>query len=478
MNAWHFDFIPQSRHAWAVDETLTGSRLEIPTREKRFAPVLTVVHHPDRRHLGARLVLAARRTVEIGRGGTAFGPGVLDDRRLSRKHVEVRRTGETEAKVVVADAGSRNGTLVNGDPVRSSIPLEPGDVLAAGELLLLFHHGPLLHRPPRHQRLLGVSAPMAAVVEQLGQVAARDTTVLLLGETGVGKEVVAKAIHDQSGRSGRFVAINCGSLTDTLLQSELFGHVRGAFSGAQSNRRGLVDDAAGGTLFLDEIGDASPTLQVSLLRLLQEREYRAVGGNQTMTSDARIIAATHRDLTTSEAQGGFRQDLRMRLSRWVIPIPPLRDRREDIPVLAAAFAEQYTGRRIELSRTLVYTLLRYDWPGNVRELDAIIERATVTLPGSAPVMEPPDWLVDTLQMTPTRASPGERPSAPAGERKAPPNRAPRERPSLDGLVEALKAAGGNVKLMAEQLGIARKTAYRWLDDAGVDVDAVRGTLEP
>ncbi len=227
--------------------------------------------------------------------------------------------------------------------------------------------------------LLGVSSAIRAVLEQIRQVAPTHIPVLVLGETGTGKELVARAIHEQSDRAeGPFVAVNCGALPDTLLESELFGHRRGAFTGADRDKAGLFEHADGGTLFLDEIGDTSPALQVKLLRVLENREIRRLGDTATIPVDVRIVSATHRDLEQSILDESFRQDLYYRLNTVVLGLPPLRRRRVDIPFLAQHFAEEFGdshARRITLSEDFIESLCGREFRGNVRELRNAVERA-------------------------------------------------------------------------------------------------------
>jgi two-component system response regulator PilR (NtrC family) len=204
--------------------------------------------------------------------------------------------------------------------------------------------------------------------------------VLITGESGTGKELVARALHRQSLRRDRpFVAINCGALTETLLESEMFGHVKGAFTGADTAKKGLVEGAEGGTLFLDEIGETTPMMQVKLLRVLQERRFRRVGGLEEIEADIRVVAATNQDLPKLVAEGRFREDLYYRINVIPIQLPPLRDRREDIPLIAVHFLAKYRqemGKSIEtLSGEALDRLTAYHWPGNIRELENVIERA-------------------------------------------------------------------------------------------------------
>jgi two-component system, NtrC family, response regulator PilR len=228
--------------------------------------------------------------------------------------------------------------------------------------------------------IVGRSAQMQAVYQMIETVAATSSTVLITGESGTGKELVARAIHSTSDRAAApFVSINCGAFTETLLESELFGYMKGSFTGAVSNRKGLFEAAEGGTIFLDEIGETTPTMQVKLLRVLQERSIRRVGGLEEIPVDVRVVAATNRDLSQMVEDGTFRNDLYYRISVIPIEMPPLRTRRTDIPDLVRHFLEKYSaaaGRpTLEISEEAIRYLETYDWPGNVRELENTIERA-------------------------------------------------------------------------------------------------------
>jgi len=233
-----------------------------------------------------------------------------------------------------------------------------------------------------HHSMIGESKAMHEVYGFVSRVAGRDSTVLISGESGTGKELVARAVHMNSGRVDKpFVAINCAAITETLLESELFGHERGAFTGAVSQKKGKLEVAEGGTVFLDEIGELAVPMQAKLLRVLQEREFERVGGTRPIKLDVRLIAATNRDLKEASRTGGFRPDLYYRLNVVSLHMPPLRERREDIPLLAAFFAAHYAERvkrRVDgLSPQARTCLTRYHWPGNVRELENAIERAVV-----------------------------------------------------------------------------------------------------
>jgi DNA-binding NtrC family response regulator len=238
------------------------------------------------------------------------------------------------------------------------------------------------------QNIIGKSAAIQQVFDLIAQVAPRRSTVLIQGESGTGKELVAKAIHSSSGRADApFIAINCGNIPSELLESELFGHVRGAFTGATSSKKGLFEVADGGTLFLDEVAALSLEIQSRLLRVIQEREFRRLGGLENIKVDVRIIAATNMDLQLALQKGAFRDDLYYRLNVIVIKIPPLRERAEDIPLLSEHFIKKYGEENqrsgLFLEPSAMKVLMDYEWPGNVRELENIIERSVVLSPGNS-----------------------------------------------------------------------------------------------
>ncbi len=239
----------------------------------------------------------------------------------------------------------------------------------------------------RFDQLIGTSAPFCRVIEQVTEVCESRATVLLTGESGTGKEVVARSIHFNSPRSKRpFVAVNCAAIPEGLLESELFGHVKGAFTGAINNRPGRFAQADGGTLLLDEIGDMPIAIQAKILRVLQERTFEPVGGTQTQETDVRIVAATHKDLKTAVSQGLFREDLYYRLNVFPIELPSLRNRKEDVPLIAAYFLKQFNesmGKRISGFTPKAQTaMVEYRWPGNIRELQNCVERAVIVAKGT------------------------------------------------------------------------------------------------
>src|SRR5215218_1680953 len=254
--------------------------------------------------------------------------------------------------------------------------------------------------------LVGRSRIMRDLFQLLETVAATSSTVLITGETGTGKELAARAIHHNSPRrANRFVALNCSAIPETLLEAELFGHVRGAFTGAVGARQGRLEQAHRGTLFLDEVGTMSTALQMKLLRALQEREFERVGDNQTIKVDVRVIAATNSELGRMVAEGGFREDLYYRLNVIPIELPPLRDRRDDIPILAKHFLEKFSPDvEMRISQSAMRMLMAYPWPGNVRQLENAVERA-VTLSGGRKDIEVADLPPEIQDMPQAVATP-------------------------------------------------------------------------
>jgi two-component system, NtrC family, response regulator HydG len=299
--------------------------------------------------------------------------------------------------------------------------------------------------------MVGESKAMREVYEFVSRVAGRDSTVLIFGESGTGKELVARAVHLNSPRKDKpFVAINCAAITETLLESELFGHERGAFTGAVSQKKGKLEVAEGGTIFLDEIGELALPMQAKLLRVLQEREFERVGGTRPIKLDVRLVAATNRDLKEASQTGAFRLDLYYRLNVVSLRMPALRERREDIPLLAAFFANQHAEkvkRRVAgISPEARACLMHYDWPGNVRELENAIERAVVL--GSTELINAEDLPESILDET-----------AAAGE---PANKlAEGLRIAKKMLIEkAIQQANGNYTEAAKLLGVHANHLFR------------------
>jgi DNA-binding NtrC family response regulator len=317
--------------------------------------------------------------------------------------------------------------------------------------------------------LVGKSAQMRAVYTLLEQASRLDITVLLSGETGTGKELAARAVHYHSARKERrFVPVNCGALPAELVESELFGHARGSFTGATGMKRGLFEEAEGGTIFLDEIGELPLAVQVKLNRALQEREVRRVGDTAAIKVDVRVIAATHRDLREEVKAGRFREDLFYRLNVFPVVLPPLRDRREDIPLLAGHFLEKHSrllGRALAgFAPEALRVLTGYPWPGNVRELENAVERAVAVAQGEQ---------VEVRDL-PAEVKGGQEGAIPAELLTRMPYREAvelaRDRVSRDYLVAVLEELDGNVTRAAERAGMARESLHRLLKRYGVRSD--------
>lgn len=310
------------------------------------------------------------------------------------------------------------------------------------------------------ENIVGRSPQMLQVYKTVARVAESRSTVLIAGESGTGKELVARAIHFNSPRSSKpYVAVDCGSLAETLLESELFGHVRGAFTGAVTNKKGLFEEADNGTCFLDEVGDISLAMQTKLLRVIQEHEIKRVGGTETTKIDVRIIAATNKNLEELVAEKKFREDLFYRLNVVSIHLPPLRERLDDIPFLADHFLRKYAAENEKpvsrISAEVLDLLLRYQWPGNVRELENVIERALTLSPHSLIL---PEDLPRRLRVEPSEISATSLPS----------------QVSLTELEKiyikkVLEETGGNKKRAADILGIDRRTLYRMAARYGISL---------
>jgi transcriptional regulator with GAF, ATPase, and Fis domain len=450
--------------------------------------------------MGGKLVILSGPmcgdAVALSADGTTIGRDTgsqlsIPDHLMSRRHctVEAAPGGFT-----LRDLGSANGTYVNGIPIRERV-LAHGDRIRAGDSMFLFLEAEpagagaapdpvldeLTKRIPAEgvdregdgridmaaaavaevlagrmtlqtHDMVGDTPAMRAVYERIRKVAGADCTVLISGETGTGKELAARAIHENSGRARRpFVAINCAALTEALLESELFGHEKGAFTGAVALKKGKLEIADGGTLFLDEIGDLAPALQAKVLRALQHHEFERLGGTRTIKVNVRVIAATNLDLEAAAASGRFRQDLWYRLNVVSITMPPLHARRADIPRLAAHFAAKYgRGRPVALSPEAVDALSSYDWPGNVRELENAIERAVVL--GCSDRI-----VVDDLPQVVVEASE----AAPSGQSEALFHRNVMET-KRKLILEAIDRSGGNYTAAARLLGINPTYLHRLL----------------
>jgi len=405
--------------------------------ESREPVSLVIAHSPDRDAAG-KVVPLDENVVAFGRDVDA--PGVrLNDAHLSRVHFRIAYDGRARAHVL-GDARSSNGTFVDGVRVEAS-PLRDGSVIRAGESVLVYCEG----------------APMRRLLERIERVSRSELSVLLAGETGTGKEKIAQTVHARSGRSGAFVALNCAALPRELVASELFGHARGAFSGASSARRGLFQSANGGTVFLDEIGDLSFELQGVLLRTLQEGTVRPVGTDEDVAVDARIVSATHHRLDALVAEGRFRADLYARLAQVVVRLPSLRERRRDVMSLAREMAAT-SGTELRATGDAAEILVRHDWPLNIRELQSLV-RAFLATEGEATLDL--EYLIEHHALLLR----GFRKDVVTNATTDPMTTdLSRNRPALEAL---LLKHRGNVSAAAADIGKPRVQLYRWFRAIGL-----------
>jgi DNA-binding NtrC family response regulator len=396
----------------------------------------------------------------IGRdAGCGF---VIDHHGLSRRHAVL----QLGARVTVQDLGSTNGTRVAGRTLRGGEPVELDDtgfrIGPYSFVIVSKRAGASL--PASGRDMLQVDDPTRAGASGLVRsFAASDVNILIAGETGVGKEVLATTLHELSGRAGPLIQLNCAALNPTLLESELFGHEKGAFTGATEKTRGLIEAADGGTVMLDEIGELSLAIQAKLLRVIERREVLRLGSTRPIKVDVRFIAATHRDLVAEVARGAFREDLFYRLDGVGLTIPPLRARRGAIIPLAIRFLEATpaaAGTRVQLSAEVVAALQAHPWPGNVRELKAVIERAAVLAGGAELSVRHLTFRRQTHTPPPQVLAP----TAPAAASVAPPvgtdpalELDAEQRVDRARVMQALADAAGNQTRAAKQLGISRTT---------------------
>lgn len=448
------------------------------TEGKQSAALLYVVLRCDAPQLGAsRHDLRNLDEVRLGRGKTFAAErfedgGVrvlalrLPDRSVSTDHARIA-LGDHGHRLV--DRGSKNGTILDGRPAREAT-LRDGAILELGETMLVYRNPVMVGAEVRGdlsstdaegpEGLVTLVPRLQRLFDGVRKVAASSETVLLQGESGTGKEVVAQAVHELSGRKGRFVAINCGALPDTLIEGQLFGYVKGAFSGADDDRDGLVQAADGGTLFLDEIGELSPRAQAALLRVLQEKEVLRVGATRATAVDLRLVVASLRDLERMVEEGRFREDLYGRVAGMKVALPPLRDRREDLGLLVGRLLARQTEEPVRLTVRAARALFRHPWPRNIRELDKVLSTARVLADG-APIGR--EHLPDELR---TR-----RPST-----VSPPvdDLSDEDRALRDEIVARLREHEGNVTRVAEAMGKKRQQIQKWCRRLGVDAAAFRG----
>lgn len=433
---------------------------------------LFVVLHGDRPALGgARYCLSDLDVVDVGRGAARRasrfhegGSRRLDLRlpgsAVSKTHARLTRLGDTWT---VEDCGSRNGVFRNGDRVTRAV-LRDGDFIDIGRVVLRFRaarsspcgfEGDLdvEHYAPKAQGFFSLLPALAAQLDDLARIAAMPVTVLLRGESGTGKEVLATGIHALSGRPGPFVAVNCGGLPLSLLESQLFGHLKGSFTGAVRDEPGYIRQAERGTLFLDEIGDLPLSAQAALLRALQEREVVPVGGTRPVKVDLRVVAATHKPLDEMVVGGEFRGDLLARLSGYQYTSASLRDRMEDLGILIPELlrrSEVPGARDLAFSVQAVRSLLSHRWPMNIRELSQVLSVAAALVEGQ---------VIERLHL------PEEGSRAPAPPRED-------ERPTPDDLrgriVSLLEKHHGNVSTVARTMGKTRMQIHRWMHKLSIN----------
>jgi DNA-binding NtrC family response regulator len=472
------DFRPRPMVQWrrVSEDTITSVSLGRGQPDEDVpmpAPQLFVVldcDHPSKvpsRHLldGLDEVWFGRGDAQVLRAGRRLTLRTPDPRMSSEHGRLVREPGGW----VLDDPKSKNGCVVNGHLTRRHV-LEDGDVIELGHTFCLFRiaapaSGPADATADDLQAGTPELASFAGDLERaflrIARIAATDVPVLVLGETGTGKEVIARAVHELSGRKGPFVAVNCGALPESLLEAELFGTRKGAFSGATADRPGLVKAADGGTLFLDEIAELRPQSQAAFLRVLQEREVVAIGDTRPQKIDVRFCAATHRHLDDMVESGAFRRDLYARLYGYVLELPPLRARREDLGLLMRRLLARLPGGdRAKLTPSAVRLLFRHEWPRNVRELEKALASA-VALAHDRPIA------VEDLP-EPVRRDPAPRAKDVVAAAPVVDDDALRTR-----LVSLLESHAGNVAAVARAMGKERMQIHRWARRFGIDLDAYR-----
>lgn len=458
-----------------TDRTLTLEDREAPHDEGGSVnPALCRVLHCDDLTVPPVWIPLDNVPLELARGssGVVRNPAhdlagqvfAVDDVHASRPHARLLRTTNG---LELIDLGSKNGTFVDGERVRRRT-LHDGALIEVGRTIFLYRAAvdvsvarslPVSLRADKLPSLATAAPVMAALFSLVERVAPSTVPVLLLGETGTGKEAIARRVHSLSRRAGSFIAVNCGALPADLVESELFGARRGAYSGSVVDRAGFVRSAAGGTLFLDEVGDLPLPAQAALLRVLQEREVVPVGSSEPIAVDFRLIAATHRDLTAMVQAGAFRQDLRARLAGVTLELPALRHRREDVGLLLSAFAREHR-LATRLSVHTARMLLGAPLPGNVRALQRAFEGALVraTDPEGCGVLEPrhfPELFDDDKAGAALRSGPG---SSAIGDVLD----APSDDTLGRHLRELLTDHHGNVAAVARALGKQRTQVYRWI----------------
>jgi DNA-binding NtrC family response regulator len=430
-------------------------------RTRPSTPTLRLLYGPSRpTPASPRPIEAAKTTIGRAEGTTL----TLDDGQVSRVHATIIRAPDA---LRIVDS-STNGTFVNGRRATEA-PLGDGDVVRVGDSLLLVRWvADGAPASPEGHGLAGDAPAMHELRRAIELVGPTDATVLVTGESGTGKELVARAMHRAGRPNGPFVAVNCSAIPESLAESQLFGHVAGAFTGARGDHSGFFRAASGGVVFLDEIGELPMGLQAKLLRALEERAVVPVGSVQAAPFDARIVAATNRALSAEVFAGRFRGDLLARLAEIEIPLPPLRARREDILAIAAGALGEEAPR---VSPDLAEALVLYGWPYNVRELLKVSAELRIRGAG-APVLEL-GLVAERLKrgsLVPPPTSTSEAPTSVERDRL---DDKDRPIPSKDELVALLRTHGGRVADVARATGRSRKQVYRWIEQHGIDVETFR-----
>jgi sigma-54 dependent transcriptional regulator, acetoin dehydrogenase operon transcriptional activator AcoR len=439
----------------------------------------------DRQVVAALILLHAERFLEVPSAvllsddkitvGREHAGLLLPDDSVSRSHALIERTGGATS-FTVHDRESKNGVLVGRTRISSPTPITNGDIVSFGNVVFRFLVGPRSmvmdfgryridghvaggRRAPKVTELVG-GCLIDRVCFEIERIAPTELSCVLRGESGTGKELVARAIHRLSGKKGELVAINCAALPATLVESELFGYRRGAFSGADRDRAGLIRQAHEGTLFLDEIGDMPPDMQAKLLRVLESREVRPLGSSAAEPVDVRVVAASHVDLKEAVAQGKFRGDLLARLAEHTLLLPPLRDRREDMYLLTRTFLDAEGRSDVQFTPAAMRALILHDFPWNVRELRSVVKRALAFIEGKT---------IDEAALPEDIRGNARSSSTPAAVQE-PLNE---KRPSKQQLESLLAQNDGNVAALARAFDREPAQIRRWLKRYNLDADAYR-----
>jgi transcriptional regulator with GAF, ATPase, and Fis domain len=461
-------------------------------------PGLVLLYAPNFEQFYPAYVFSVAELI-IGRDPS--NPICVPEQAVSRQHARILFDGK---RWILSDLRSRNGTMLDGQFIQGDVELQHLHELRVGDAIFKFVENSAERYVP--YRLDGVVAgerrartltdlvggcQMDAIAADIERIAPTELSCVILGETGTGKEVAARGVHRASGRRGSFQAINCAAIPHNLLESELFGFRRGAFSGADRDKPGLIKLADGGTLFLDEIGDMPLDAQAKLLRVLQAREVFPLGATTSERVDIRVVCATHRDLNAFVKEGKFRGDLFARLNEHVVRLPALRERKEDIYQLARSFATRYGRPNLQFTFSFLVALMHYDWPFNVRELESCIKRGVALLPAEKAGADPkvasaaldtqqlPDQIAEAMKtygertrvLAPSVLPPG----MPVSMEGSSPQVASSKRsaPTEPELRDLLNRHHGNVAAVGRELGKERMQVHRWLKKYGISLDEYR-----